>query len=319
MIANNYIKSLTTSTSTDLSFFSRLRAYGELMRPPNIVTAFADILAGFSAAGGAILVSGSALSVSHPNLGWLLLSTFGLYGGGVVFNDVFDAGLDAKERPERPIPSGRASKSGATLAGSVLLLAGMLTAFQVNRYAGFLAIAISCGALLYDYWAKHSALWGPLFMGGCRGGNLLLGCSIIPASLFSLWFLALLPVAYIGSITLVSQGEVHGGDKRSGLGALALIILVTLCLFFLGLFPGYAAGTASLFIVLFAVMVIPPFWKAAFKPEPDLIKKAIKRGVLSLILLNAAIAAGFGGFPVGIIVVLLLPLSLLISKLFAVT
>ena len=28
----------------------------------------------------------------------LCLATIGLYGGGVVFNDVFDAGLDAVER-----------------------------------------------------------------------------------------------------------------------------------------------------------------------------------------------------------------------------
>lgn len=289
------------------------------MRPANIVTAFADILAGFAAAGGFILISEGTWSATHPGLGWLLLSTFGLYGGGVVFNDVFDAELDAEERPERPIPSGRASKGGAILTGAVLLLMGILAAFQVNLYAGFLAIAISCGALFYDYRAKHSALWGPLFMGGCRGGNLLLGCSIIPASLSSVWFLALLPVAYIGSITLVSQGEVHGGDRKSGLGALGLIVLVTLCLFLLGLLPDYAVGTALLFIILFAGMVIPPFWKAAFQPEPDLIKKAIKRGVLSLILLNAAIAAGFGGFLLAVIVVLLLPLSLLLARLFAVT
>lgn len=289
------------------------------MRPANIVTAFADILAGYAAAGGAIFISEGALSFTHEGLGWLLVSTFGLYGGGVVFNDVFDAELDAEERPERPIPSGRASKWGAILAGATLLFVGVFAAFQVNRYAGFLAIAIGCGALLYDYRAKHSALWGPLFMGGCRGGNLLLGATIIPVSLSGLWFLAFLPVAYIGAITLVSQGEVHGGDKKSGLAALGLIILVTICLFILGLLPGYRVWTASLFIMLFALMVIPPFWRAAFQPEPYLIKKAIRQGVLSLILLNAAIAAGFDGFLAGIIVALLLPLSLLLAKIFAVT
>lgn len=289
------------------------------MRPANIVTAFADILAGFAAAGGAIGLSDGAFAISPSGLGWLLLSTFGLYGGGVVFNDVFDAELDAEERPERAIPSGRASKQGAVLTGAALLLIGILAAFQVNNYAGVLAIAISIGALIYDFWAKHSSLWGPVFMGSCRGGNLLLGCSIIPAVLSSLWFLALLPIAYIGSITLVSQGEVHGGDKKSGFGALGLIVLVTLCLFLLGFLSSYAVWTAVLFIILFGGMVIPPFWKAALQPEPEVIKKAIKRGVLSLILLNAALAAGFGGFILGIIVVLLLPLSLLLAKLFAVT
>src|SRR5699024_7457278 len=95
------------------SLFTQLRAYGELMRPANIVTAFADILAGFAAVGGAIAVSGWSLSADPAGLGWLLLSTFGLYGGGVVLNDVFDADLDATERPERAIPSGRVSRKGA--------------------------------------------------------------------------------------------------------------------------------------------------------------------------------------------------------------
>lgn len=287
------------------------------MRPANIVTAFADILAGYAAAGGIIIVA--PFSVSHPGLGWLLLSTFGLYGGGVVFNDVFDAPLDAEERPERAIPGGRASRSGAAFLGIVLLLTGILSAFQVNNYAGFLAIAISGLALFYDYKAKHSVLWGPLFMGSCRGGNLLLGCSILPSTLPHLWFLALLPIAYIGAITLVSQGEVHGGDKKSGLAALGLIVLVTVSLLVLGWLPGYNIFTALVFTILFGAMVLPPFTKAAFQPEPELIKNAIKSGVLSLILLNAALAAGFGGFILGIIVALLLPLSIGLAKLFAVT
>src|SRR5699024_6164457 len=118
---------------------------------------------------------------------------------------------------------------------------------------------------------------------------------------------------------LVSQGEVHGGSRKSGFGALGLIVGVTLCLFLLGLRSGYLVWKTSPFILLFAGMVIPPFWKAAVRPEPGVIKKAIKRGVLSLILLNAALAAGFGGFLPGIIVILLLPLSLLLANIFAVT
>src|SRR5699024_1378284 len=155
---------------------------------------------------------------------------------------------------ERAIPSGRASKSGATLLGMILLALGIFAAFQVNVYAGWLAVTISAGALFYDYRAKHSVVWGPLLMGGCRGGNLLLGCSIIPAALSSLWFLALLPIAYIGSITLVSQGEVHGGSRKSGFGALGLIVGVTLCLFLLGLRSGYLVWKTSPFILLFAGM-----------------------------------------------------------------
>ncbi|MCW9707801.1 UbiA-like protein EboC [Fodinibius salsisoli] len=301
------------------SFLSKVRAYAELMRPANIITAFADILAGFAAAGGVVAFTDGVVSVSPVTLGWLLLSTFGLYGGGVVFNDVFDAKLDMEERPERAIPSGRASKTGAILLGGLLLISGIVAAAMVNEYAGLLALGIAICALVYDYWAKHSTLWGPLFMGSCRGGNLLLGCSVFPALIADLWFLALLPIAYIGAITLVSQGEVHGGNKRSGFASLALIVFVTLSLFLLGILPSYAVGPATIFVLVFGGLVLPPFWKAALHPKPSFIKKAIKRGVLSLILLNAALAAGFGGWRMGIIVALLLPLSILVAKLFDVT
>lgn len=299
----------------------KLLSFLELMRPANIVTAFADILAGFAAVGG-LLTFDNTLPVFAPDpasLGFLLLSTFGLYGGGVVFNDLFDAELDADERPERPIPSGRVSWSGAFILGSVLLLAGIIFAFQVHTMSGIIAVIIAACALFYDKWAKHSALWGPLFMGSCRGGNLLLGASILPAVLPEVWFLALIPIAYIGAITLVSRGEVHGGSRSAGFAALGLIALVVLALTVLSVLPGYALLAALPFLLLLGGMVLPPFFKAARSPEPEKIRPAIKKGVLSLIILNSTIAAGFAGIGFGILVLALLPVSMLFSRLFAVT
>lgn len=289
------------------------------MRPANIVTAFADILAGFAIAGGMILWEGFAPLFTPAGLGWLLISTIGLYGGGVVFNDVFDAPLDAEERPERPIPSNRATLKGATLLGTLLLAGGVYSAFQVGPHSGVLAFSIAFLALIYDARAKHSSLWGPLNMGLCRGGNLLLGCSIVPSLLFQYWFLAIIPVIYIGSITLVSRGEVHGGSKRTGLFALLLILMVSAALFLLGILSEYNITSALPFILVFMLTVIPSFAKAAFEPQPPIIKKAVKRGVLSLIILNSAIVAGFGGIIIGVVTLLLLPISIGLSRLFAVT
>lgn len=292
----------------------------ELMRPANIVTAFADILAGFAVTGGVLALHQEVSAITWTALGWLIISTFGLYGGGVVFNDVFDVELDAKERPERAIPSGRISLSSAVFTGIFLLLLGILAAFQVNIYSGTIATVVAACTLIYDALAKHSVFWGPLFMGLCRGGNLLLGCSILPAALFQAWYLALIPIVYIASITLISQGEVHGGSKVAGYTALTLVNLVTLSLVLLPfLKPAYQFFSSIPFVTLFAFLVIPPFLKAAVKPEPLLIKKAVKRGVVSLIVLNSAIAAGFGGLLLGVVVLLLLPLSLLLAKIFAVT
>lgn len=298
---------------------SKLRALLELIRPANIVTAFADILAGYAAAGGVILITGLPFSASPSGLGWLLVSTFGLYGGGVVFNDVFDAELDAKERPERAIPSGRISRTGAGILGTVLLSGGITAAFWVSGVSGILASGIAVCALYYDAQAKHSAFWGPVFMGLCRSGNLILGVSILPAMILQTGFIAIFPLFYIGSITLISQGEVHGGSKAYGLTALGGVTLVIAGLVLLALSPSYQLITALPFILLFAAIVFPPFTRAARNPTPSFIKKAVKRGVLSLILLNSALAAGFAGFPTGVLTLALLPISFLFARIFSVT
>jgi len=287
------------------------------MRPANIVTAFADILAGFAAAGGMIRLD--QILATPVGLGWLLLSTLGLYGGGVVFNDVFDAPIDAQERPERAIPSEKISIKRAALLGTILLVMGIFGAFIVSTVSGGLAIGIAACAIFYNEKAKQSAVWGPLFMGVCRGGNLLLGCSINLAAVAQLWFLALIPIAYIAAITLVSRGEVHGGDKKSGFIALGMIVLILISELLLALLPHYQLIKAIPVIILFAIAVLPPFGKAAFNPSPEYIKKAIQRGVLSLILLNSAIAAGFAGFFTGALTLILLPASILLAKVFAVT
>jgi 4-hydroxybenzoate polyprenyltransferase len=52
---------------------------------------------------------------------------------------------------------------------------------------------------------------------------------------------------------------------------------------------------------------------------PQLIGKAVKAGVISLIILNASLAAAFAGWQFGIIVLLLLPISIYLAKKFAVT
>src|SRR3954447_3256538 len=97
----------------------KLRGYLGLMRPANIVTAISDILAGVAIAG---YFSGNYTGdIGLVPVVLLALSTTGLYGGGVVFNDVFDAELDKIERPERPIPSGLIAKRGAALLGAILL------------------------------------------------------------------------------------------------------------------------------------------------------------------------------------------------------
>src|SRR6478752_7553992 len=215
----------------------RIRGYLRLMRPANIVTAVSDILAGIAIAG---YFTGNVTSeIKLLPVVLLVLSTIGLYGGGVVFNDVFDAELDTIERPERPIPSGLIAKQGAALLGSVLLLVGIIAAFFVHTSfipSALIALLTAIAALVYDKWGKHHSVIGPLNMGACRGLNLLLGISIIPAALTQYWTICLIPVLYIAAITMISRGEVHGGKKGTLYAAALLYLLVIIAILLVSYF-----------------------------------------------------------------------------------
>ncbi|MDO6388510.1 UbiA-like protein EboC [Pontibacter sp. BT731] len=300
-----------------------VRAYLRLMRPANIVTAIADILMGFAASGALLsLTAGESSSFSFLGLLpllWLVLATIGLYGGGVVLNDVFDADLDRQERPERPIPSGGATVSGAATLGAILLAGGILAAWQVSELSAFIAFAIAACALLYDWKGKHHVILGPLNMGACRGGNLLLGISAIPAAVEQFWYLALIPIVYISAITMVSRGEVHGGSSSALKGAVLLYALVIGGILSLTFLPQFNVLYSLPFLLLFAYLIFPPLFKAMPAKEPVSIMKAVKAGVLALIVMNASMAAGFAGWQYGLLVLLLLPVSRFIAKNFAVT
>ena len=294
------------------------KAYAQLARPANLPTAAADILAGSAIAGTFIMDGQGKIGEFHMGpLLLLVMSSVFLYASGVILNDVFDFKLDRIERPERPIPSGRITLRSATVYGAILLLIGVFMAFLVNNLSGILAFFLVLSILLYDALAKSHGFFGPLNMGICRGLNLLLGISILEE--LPNWWFALIPVIYIASITLISRGEVHGNNKKHIVFSGTLYALVIFLVLGFILVGGRSLGPVLPFLAIFAVAVYGPLFKAYNNNSPKNIKKAVVAGVLSLILLDAALAVGFSHWWVGVLVILLLPLSLGLSKLFAVT
>ncbi|MBT1698849.1 UbiA-like protein EboC [Fulvivirgaceae bacterium PWU4] len=284
-----------------------------LTRPANIVTAISDIL------GGAAIAWYTGGTHELPSVLLLIVATIGLYGGGVVFNDFFDAALDRVERPERPIPSGLIREKEAALLGTFLLIVGIVAAAAVAVYpSGVIALAIAIAALVYDKWSKHHRVAGPLNMGLCRGLNLLLGMSLVPFALEEFRALAVVPVLYIAAITLISQGEVHGGKSKTMLIAAFLYLVVIASILYSSVLLGnvvYASG----FLLILVLLIFPPLLKAFREPVGKNIGKAVKAGVIALIVMNAAWAATFGAFYLALGIVLLLPVSIFLARLFAVT
>lgn len=293
---------------------SVIKGYLRLMRPANLPTAAADIFAGIALAG---FINFSEPSLSYIPLVYLVFSSVFLYAGGVALNDVFDYNLDAVERPERAIPSGLIPLKSAALFGSVLLLIGIIFAFQVHLISGYIATALAFSIVLYDGFSKKYSFLGPFNMGLCRSLNLLLGLSILGA--ITNWWYIVIPLVYIFAITLISRGEVHGNNKNHIIWAGILYGLVIFGVVSMVLFETDQILQTIPFLLLFAFLVFKPLMNAYRSNSPSNIKKAVIAGVLSLIVLDAAMAVGFSVWWYGLLILLLLPLSILLSKLFAVT
>ncbi len=296
-----------------------LKGYLQLTRPANLPTAAADVLAGMVISGIVAIVNQSSFwnfEFFLPFFCLVLASVF-LYAGGVVLNDVFDFQLDKKERPERPIPSSIVSLKSASIFGGILLILGIVLGLYVHVLSGSIALILALSILLYDGVSKKHTFFGPLNMGICRGLNLLLGMSVFGTLLQ--WEYAVVPVVYIAAITLISKGEVHGDNKKHIVfsGMLYALVCGTL-LVFQHINGGIAFQTIP-FILLFAILIYTPLVKAFLNNSPGNIKKAVIGGVLSIIVLDAIMAVGFSNWMVGIGILLLLPLSIILSKLFAVT
>ncbi|MFN3404399.1 MAG: UbiA-like protein EboC [Cytophagaceae bacterium] len=298
----------------------KINLYLTLMRPANILTAIADILAGYAISSNVTenLFIFNTDPVNLINVSLLILATACLYSAGMVFNDVFDINRDAIERPERILPQGLVSKREAILLGTFLNIAGIILAFIVNVYSGGIACVIAASALAYNAFGKNTMI-APFNMGLCRALNLLLGISGFPEGMHDNLLVLLIPFFYVSAITFISRNEVKGGRGIPYKAGFYLYLFTCAGAFSYFIWEDLDIYSSLPFLVLFVLFTSFPILDIQRNPSPLMIQKAVKFGVLGIIILNSSIAAGFSGLPYAVFVFLLLPVSLILSHTFAVT
>jgi 4-hydroxybenzoate polyprenyltransferase len=290
----------------------RWMAYAQLVRLPNVFTAMADImLAG--AASGAILDHFVAFVC-------VLVSSSLLYMGGMVWNDWFDVKQDRRERPGRPIPSGRVTESNAATLGAVLIAGGLLAAMAADfverprwtstTIAGMLIAAI----FLYDGILKRT--WaGPYAMGSCRFFNVLLGLTAANASIPAWGYaLAIAVGVYIVGVTWFARTEARMSKQQTLMTAALVMaggLFLALTVPTLALDDATLAATPSTFfpylLALFGLFIGLKIVPAVRDPAPNRVQPAVKRAILGLVLLDAILATSIVGWPGLAIVALLAP------------
>lgn len=281
------------------------------MRIPAVFTAMADVFAGYF-----VVASGHT---QWSELTWLLLSSSMIYTSGMVLNDYFDYQVDLRERPQRPLPSGRIARRSAFTLGLMLMVAGALSALMVRSHSFLLSLLLIMLVLSYDSLTKQIPWVGTINMGACRFVNILLGASLIPLRSDARYIVAALMMIYVMSIMPLSKIEVQGGWKREiPLSLLGLIIVIsgTILLKILGVFHHHAL---FFFLLLFSLVALSFVPRLLRQPTPEVVQGAIKRLLLGIVLLDATFISGSAGIVYGLLVLCLLIPSILLARIIYVT
>ncbi len=284
-----------------------MRAYLQLMRLPAVFTALADIVLGFL-----LNHTVDSLQTRTGTLALLLGASGGLYLAGMVFNDLFDRRLDAGERPERPIPSGRVS-AGAALAIGVLLMAGGVSAAAlVGRKSLMVAGALVVAILAYDGFLKRTPL-GPVGMGACRFLNVMLGASAggwDPRH----WALAGALGVYIAGVTWFARNEAGKSGRASLAGAVGIIDLglAGVAAHILHFRTGDDTWGTLTALAIIALVINRRLLLTLFNPEPAHVQAAVRMLLLSYVVIEAT----FIFYKTGDAIVATATLALLIPAMF---
>jgi hypothetical protein len=262
----------------------------DLVRLPSVLSVPGDVLLGTT----------TSARGEHPlRIAGLTAASSCLYMAGMALNDYADRDVDAKERPKRPIPSGRLSAQFALRLASGLSAASLGLAYTAGgRRALEVALPLAATVWAYDLALKKTP-WGPLSMAACRSLDILMGSLGSRKS----WPAAGVVGGHTFLITVVSRREAQGGTRELALGSLAGTAAVTAAAAKLAL-KGTGSkplgrpvrqAASALLLGAHALSMGKAEFKAIREPSAENLQRVVGAGVLGLMPLEAGMLAGAGG------------------------
>jgi len=274
-------------------FRGRLRAWLELFRLPNLFTVPGDPVAGFIIAALVAAAEGPAAApVAFWRIAPAILASMCLYCAGLLSNDYFDLAEDRRDRPERPLPSGRVKAATVFIVACVLAGLGMGAATMGGGMAGAIVSSSLLACLIaYNVVLKRLPVIGPLAMGCCRGLSVLIGsAAAAPQAIGNLYLLgyAIGTMLYIAAVTAVAARET--GDR---VGWIRMMPPSTMILWVLALIAPVlplAIATVTPMVLVFLAIGITARCAGGLsgRPSSSFIQATIGRWIRCLLLMQAA-------------------------------
>ena len=295
---------------------SSIKNYLLLIRLPNLFTLPSNILLGF------ILVSTFTLTITSV-IQILMLVTIStlLYCVGLVLNDLFDYEIDRKERPNRPIASGKISRKLAIIIATIFTAIALTLSSLVSVTTFSISVFLLAIIFGYDKYLKRTNA-GPFTIAAARVTNVILGTSANINSVHNfpqnilLVFVLTITFGYVTLIGFLSRYEVQGFSPniKTYLIPVTIAGIVSSILVFnlIGLFK----YESLLILALFSYIMIRAIYNIHKKDSAG-IQQSIKLMILSIIVLDSIFLTGIGGLAIGLpVLILLAPLVILAKKMY---
>jgi len=211
-----------------------LRDYLLLIRAPNLFTVPSNIFVGYTA------IIPTAAADSRQLLSLILSSIF-LYVSGIVLNDYFDIEIDRKERPNRPLASGRITKRNAMILAVITIIAGNVFAMTASWASLLISAMLTSVIIAYDFRLKRSTVANPISMGLARflnivlGGSPALGMAMVPSQSYMLLvFIGYCLFIYTAAISILSRKEISSNELFSGSKRITIFLSLSIVLVVIG-------------------------------------------------------------------------------------
>ncbi len=265
-----------------VSFATLLR----LGRVSNLPTVWTNVLAGTVLAGA---------EWQSWRTGAVLLAMTLFYVGGMYLNDYFDRSVDARERPERPIPAGDIAPETVAAIGFGLLFAGVVLLFGLGVGAAISGVLLAVAIVGYDTFHKGNPL-APLVMGLCRA--LIYGtaaAAAVASVTGTVWLAALALLAYVAGLTYAARQE--NLDQVGNLWPL-LLLAGPIVLALPAVYQGPIAFVLYLVLVGWTVYGV---YLLAKRPMAGAVSRAVGFFIAGVSLVDAALLASVGAIPAALI------------------
>ena len=273
------------------SFRTHSDAWLRLLRLPNLFTVPGDPLAGF------ILASASGTNRELYTVLPCLTASMMLYAAGLIMNDYFDLEEDCRERPDRPLPSGRIAPQGALKTALILILTGIGAAGLAGERAALIAFFTAVAIIIYDIKMKMLPWWRFLNMGCCRGLSLLLGAAAAAPAEFYLHKQVMISAAgltlYIACVSQIAARE----TEKIRIGKIRWSPFIVLLIWFPHLFISVQPMESSLIAIssLLAIIALihTRYWTRilAGMAAPSQVSQTVGALLRGLLLIQASLCA----------------------------